>query len=150
MNAFRPGKILFVLATLALVAGCGTTQPRSASFASVVITGKSAKEISDATVAVFTADNYHALTTSGDELRFEKEGTHGEEIAYGTWIEDGDVIKSVRARIVLIAPDQHRLECEAFMVRHANEPMFRDEVRLKNIRARPYQKLLDKVASRLK
>lgn len=150
MNAFRQGKILLALAAVALVAGCQTSTPRSASFASVVIKDKSSAEISVTTVAVFTADGYHALASAGNELLFEKEGTSGDEIAYGSWLGDGHVMKRVRARVVSTAPGQHRLECEAFIVRHAEDPMFREEIRLKSIRARPYQKLLDEVASRLK
>jgi len=137
-------------AVVLLAAGCRTSRPASASFASVEISGKSKEEILTATVAVFTADGYHAMYNVRDELLFEKEGTRGDEIAHGGWIADTGVRKRVRAEVVSPAPNEYRLQCHAYIVRHPGDSVFEDEVRLKNVRARPYQKLLDEVAARLK
>ena len=141
---------MLAMFAIALLSGCHLSQPGSTSFASVVINGKPAEEIRATAVSVFASDGYQAMFTSGDEFVFEKEGTRGNEIAHGGWIDDTGVRERVRARIVFLAPGQYRLQCQAYMVRHAGDPVFQDEVRLKNFRSRPYQKLLDEVAGRLK
>ena len=150
LSSFRLQFVVLALLGVALVSGCHLSQPASASFASVVITNRSADEIRAAATAVFAQSGYAAMLAGSDELCFEREGSRANEIAHGAWIEDGGVRERVRARIVLLAPGQYRLQCKAYMVRHAGDAVLQDEVGLKNIRSRPYQKLLDDVAERLK
>ena len=57
-------------------------QPGSASFASVVIKNHTSQEIQAAAVGVFQDDGYTAALTGPGELRFEKEGTRGNDLAY--------------------------------------------------------------------
>lgn len=136
-----------LLLLLALASGCHLGQPASASFASVVITGKSSAEIRATAASVFAGDGYIATFSTDDAMVFEKEGTRANKIAHGGWIEETGVRERVRAKIIFLAPGQYRLQCQAYMVRHADDPFLQDEVRLKNIRARPYQKLLNEVAA---
>ena len=64
-----------------LVAGCGSTKPASASFASVVIRGFNAEEITKATVAVFQEDGYSVRAVDG-RLIFDKEASRMTNVAY--------------------------------------------------------------------
>lgn len=139
--------VLMVMA--GMLTGCHLSQPASTSFASVVIQNRTSTDIQATMVSVFTANGYQTMANAADELVFEKEGTRANEIAHGGWIDDTGVRERVRARIFRQAPGQYRLQCQAFMVRHASDPVLQDEVRLKNFRARPYQRLLDEVAGRL-
>ena len=61
-------------------AGCHLGQPASASFASVIISGKSAGEIRDATIAVFRENGYQVFG-SNQGLTFEKEGSKANSIS---------------------------------------------------------------------
>jgi hypothetical protein len=133
--------------------GCSSLgKPASASFASVTITGQSAQQIQDATVAVFREHGYQVFT-SGQGLTFEKEGTRANTIS-----RDGLVgahygavtIVRVRAELVELDAGSYRLQCQAFMVSGAGDAFMENEARLANFRNRPYQKLLDEVAKRLK
>jgi len=84
---------------------------------------------------------------------FQKEGSRGQSLAYGGVVAThyGEVtLVRVRAQLVDLGASGYRLQCQAFMVRNANDSFFEDESRLLNIRSGPYQNLLDKVANRLK
>jgi hypothetical protein len=132
--------------------GCHLGQPSSASFASVTISGKSAGQIRDATVAVFRENGYRAYA-SGQQLVFEKEGTRANTISRDGLVgaQAGAVtIIRVRADLVDLGPGSYRLQCHAFMVSNAGDSFFENEARLANFRSRPYQDLLDEVAKRLK
>jgi len=153
MNA----KPQYLLAGLALAAaslgllGCKSlSKPDSASFASVRIQGSTPEEIRDATVAVFKQDGYQAVRTVPPDLVFEKEGSRWDRIAYGSWVDDAPVAIRVKASIVPLSEGAFRLQCTAYMVRSKGDPVFEDEVRLRNNHSKPYQALLDKVLGRLK
>lgn len=133
------------------VAGCRSLdQPASASFASVVIANRSEAEIQRAAEAVFRDAGYWVYTQPGGGMIFEKEGTRGNQIAHGGWIGDRSVRERVKAEITTQPDGSLRLQCQAYFVRHAGDSFFEEEVRLANLRGKPYQKLLDQVAERLK
>ena len=134
--------------------GCSSLgKPASASFASVTISGNSAGEIGDATVAVFREEGYGAFATGTDQLVFEKEGTRANTLSRDGLIAlqaGARTIVRVRAELVDLGGGSHRLQCQAFMVSGAGDSFFEEEHRLANVRRRPYQNLLNKVARRLK
>jgi hypothetical protein len=133
--------------------GCSSLgKPASASFASVTISGKSAAEIRDATIAVFQEHGYRVFASSRG-LTFEKEGTKGNSIAYDGFVGShyGAVtIIRVRAELVNLGNGTQRLQCQTYMVSGAGDSFFEEEHRLANFRSGPYQDLLDEVAKRLK
>jgi hypothetical protein len=133
--------------------GCSSLgKPASASFASVTITSKSARQIQDATVAVFREHGYQVFTSS-QGLTFEKEGSKANSIARDGFVGShyGAVtIVRVRAELVDLANGAQRLQCQAYMVSGAGDAFMENEARLANFRSKPYQKLLDEVAKRLK
>ena len=133
--------------------GCGTGKPASASFASVEIEGKTPEEICRTTGTVFQEDGYVIGSLNPTEMVFQKEASRSQSLAYGgvadTYYGSTTVVR-VRASVVDLGAGKHRLQCKAFMVRKANDSFFQDESPLLNIRSRPYQNLLDKVAARLK
>ena len=139
--------------TLLISTGCHTGQPASASFASVVISGKTPAEICQTTAAVFAEDGYRARSLSPDNMVFEKEASRGQSLAYSGVVDTyygATTVVRVRAQVVELAPGSNRLQCTAGMVRNAQDSFFEDESALLNIRSGPYQSLLNKVASRLK
>ena len=144
--------ILSLLICSLFSTGCHLGQPASASFASVTISGKSAGEIRDATIAVFRENGYQVFATSRG-LTFEKEGTKANSIAYDGFVgaHYGAVtIIRVRAELVALGNGAQRLQCKASMVSGAGDSFFEDEHPLANFRSGPYQDLLDEVAKRLK
>jgi hypothetical protein len=141
---------LLILATI-LGAGCQSA-PNSASFASVVIAGKTQNEICQTTGAVFQQDGYTVRSLTPANMVFEKEGTRGQSLAYGGLVDTyygSSTVVRVRAQLVDLGAGSARLQCKAYMVRDANDSFFEDESALLNIRSGPYQNLLDKVAKRL-
>ena len=150
-------KILIHLAVLLALAlfstGCRSMSgPASASFASVTISGRSMEQIRDTTTAVFRADGYEAFT-SGPALVFEKEGTRANTMAHDGLVAaqaGASTVVRVRVELVDLGGGTRRLQCHAFMVKSAGDSFFEEEHKVANIRSRPYQNLLDEVASRLK
>jgi hypothetical protein len=139
--------------TLLLSTGCHTGQPASASFASVVISGRTPAEICQTTAAVFAEDGYKTRSLSPDNMVFEKEASRGQSLAYSGVVDTyygATTVVRVRAQVVELAPGSNRLQCTAGMVRNAQDSFFEDESALLNVRSGPYQSLLNKVASRLK
>jgi hypothetical protein len=143
-----------VLASIFLLAGtgCHLGKPASASFASVVIPGKSPEEIGKATVAVFQEAGYSVTSTSLDNLIFQKEGTRGQNLAYGGVVDSyyGSTTKvRVKAQIVDLGEGSNRLQCQAYIVRDAGDSFFEEEQKMASMRSGPYQSLLNKVVKRL-
>jgi hypothetical protein len=131
--------------------GCHLGQPASASFASVLISGKTPAQINDTTVAVFKENGYLA-SLSDQGWTFEKEGTRGQTLAYDGLVSahyGAVTLVRVRVKVVAAGNDAQRLQCQAYMVTDATDPLMIHEVRLANYRSGPYQKILDEVAKRL-
>jgi hypothetical protein len=153
-------KLHTLLKFLPLVLACGLAsfgcssmnQPASASFASVTISGKTAAEIRDATVAVFRENEYQVFASS-QGLTFEKEGSKLNSISrdglVGTHYGAVTIIR-VRVALVDLGGGKQRLQCQASMVSGAGDAFTEEEHRLANFRSGPYQDLLDEVAKRLK
>ena len=134
-------------------AGCGSTKPESASFASVVIRGAEPNDIQKATIEVFKEDGY-AAGSMGDQLVFQKEGSRMTGLAYQGLIDTSYGAKTlvrVKTELVHLSDGACRLQCQAYIVKDAGgDPFFSEEQRLANIRSGPYQSLLNKVAKRFK
>ena len=135
--------------TLLATAGCGVTKPASASFASVVINSHTMKEIQTAAGEVFSEDGYSVMTR-GNEMKFEKEGSRGTQLAYEGITDSGPVNIRVLAAIVPLSESSHRFQCQAYIVKSPGDPTFEEVIKLQNVRSRPYQDLCDKVARKLK
>ena len=56
----------------------------------------------------------------------------------------------VKVELIELGPSSQRLQAHAFMVSGAGDSFFEDEHKLADFRGRPYQRLLDEVAKRLK
>ena len=110
-------------------------------------------EICKTTAAVFQEDGYQVSALTAANMVFQKQGSHGQSLAYGGVVDTyygGTTVVRVRAQLVDLGAKGYRLQCQAYMVRNAEDSFFEDESRLTNIRRMPYQSLLDKVAERLK
>lgn len=142
-----------VILCACLVTGCRLGKPEGSSFASVEIAGKTDDEICKTTAAVFQEDGYQVSSLTPANMVFQKQGSHGQSLAYGGVVDTyygASTLVRVRAQLVELGAKGYRLQCQAYMVRNANDSFFEDESRLTNIRRMPYQNLLDKVADRLK
>ena len=160
METLKIKKLITLANFLLLALACGLAgfgcsslnKPASASFASVTISGKSAGEIRDATIAVFQENGYQA-SVSPQGLVFEKEGSKANSISRDGIVgsHDGAVtIIRVRVQLVDFGNGSQRLQCQTYMVSGAGDSFFEEEHRLANFRSGPYQKLLNEVARRLK
>ena len=159
VTGFSPGQrithsicsasLLAFLAALVL-AGCSSSKPAGASFASVVISGHTAGEIEAVAEAVFRENGYQGAALPGTQMIFEKQASRTDQFAYSGLMDESPVKVRVLAEVVTLTDTSHRLQCTAYMVRNPGDSLFEEKQRLANFRRGPYQKLLDKVAAELK
>jgi hypothetical protein len=155
----RSSKRLFTLLAPALGAwfvlagaGCGTSKPGSASFASVIIKGHSPEEITRVTAQVFQEAGYAGGSMKGRPFVFQKEASRATTMSreglasthYGAQSIDRVVVD-----IVALSGGQQRLQCKAYVVTGGSDPFFQEEVPLTNVRSGPYRSLLNKIAKQL-
>lgn len=126
--------------------GCSSTGKRAAvGFASVEIQGNTPGQIHDAAVEVFQKSGFQVANQGFDTMVFEKQGTKWGNFAYGDW--DSPVWVRVKASIIPVSDAVFRLQCDAFMIRDRGGAT---EEQVACFRSRPYQKLMDEVAERLR
>ena len=150
----RPGVALarFAFAAFLLVTltGCKSgTQPGSQSHASVQIKGRSLAEIQEATTAVFTEAEYWPKLATPSEMIFERPGSRRDAIKWGN-LAGGGVNMRVKVQFSVLPNGNQLLQADAYAVQVSDDPFFQSESRNVLLNRRPYQKLLDKVAARLK
>jgi hypothetical protein len=114
----------------------------------VEIAGYTAEQIRDVAVAVFREEGFIVGSPAPLKLVCNREGSRRNKVAYGDWTGESGVAERVKLDFVYLSADKYRLQCNAYMVR--NPGGLEDEVKLRNIRSKPYQELLNKVAARLK
>ncbi len=131
------------------LAGCESAkQPGSQSHASVQIHSRSSAEIQQTTTAVFREKGYALALATPGEMVFERPGSRSDALKWGGL--DG---KGVTMRVKIQVTEyvgSHLLQADAYAVRNSDDAFFQSESRNILLNRRPYQKLLDEVADRLK
>ena len=143
---------------LSLLTGCSVfwNKPVSDSFASVTITNTTYADVQAVTIQVFRASDYKLTTidTNSDMMTFDKEGTHGQNIAYNSVfdMDDGKVIVD-RVKTVLrndLDDGTFLLECQAYIVQDSeHSALSANEIQLRSSRSRPYQDILDRIKNQI-
>lgn len=131
-----------------LLAGCATAE-KPPYMASVEIQGNTPGQIAAMAEKVFTENGYHAAGTAGGRMLFEKTGSGMNKFAYGDWVGDTQVWIRVKLHIASIGEARFRLECVPVLVKDKGGST-EEEIKISSMHHRPYQKLLDDVAARLK
>ena len=153
MNArtqFRPwaaGVLVFCAVTLV---GCQSAkQPGSMSHASVQVQGHSLEDIRETTTVVFREAGYSLAAASPEEMVFDRPGSRRDAAKWGGWSGEG-VTMRVKVRLSRMLDGAQFLQADAFAVQNSDDEFFRTESRNILLNRRPYQKLLDEVARRMK
>lgn len=119
------------------------------SHASVEIPPRSMVQIQEAAVSVFRADGYALVANSATELVFDRPGSRRDALKWGGWSGEG-VTMRVRVWVSDLAGGKQLLQADAYAVQNSDDDFFRTESRNVLLNRRPYQKLLDEAARRLK
>ena len=130
--------------------GCQSAKaPGSMSHASVQIQGHTLVEIQQTTTAVFREEGYGLAVTTPEEMVFERPGSRRDAAKWGGWSGAG-VTMRVKVALSESLNGGHLLQADAYAVQNSDDPFFQSESRNILLSRRPYQKLLDEVADRLK
>ena len=140
--------LVFSLLCALLSAGC-VTREKPDYLASVEIEGNTPGQIAAATEAVFSANGYKLASSGAMKLMFEKPGSGMNKFAYGDWVGDSQVWVRVKLNLIPAGEALFRMDCRAFLVKDKGGST-EEEIKVSSMHHRPYQKLLDDVAARLK
>lgn len=142
---------LLFLATCWFVGnGCRSTRESGAAgFAMVLISGNTPGQIGAVAVDVFREQGYLVSQDDPSSLVFEKKASAMSNIAYGSWLGDTPIWLRVKAAVVPAGEMTFRLQCAAYRVSDKGSAA-EEEVAISHLGNRPYQKLLDEVARRLR
>ena len=153
MNArtqFRPFAAgLLALCAVSLVGCQSAKQPGSMSHASVQVQGHPLEDIRQTTTLVFREAGYSLAAASPEEMVFDRPGSRRDAAKWGGWAGEG-VTMRVKVRLSRMLDGAQLLEADAFAVQNSDDEFFRTESRNILLNRRPYQKLLDEVARRMK
>ena len=137
--------------SLLLVTGCQSAkQPGSMSHASVQIQGRSLTAIQQTMTAVFREEGYALTLATSEEMVFDRPGSRRDALKWGGWATGQGVTMRVKARLSELPDSSHLVQADAYAVQNSDDPFFRTESRNILLNRRPYQKLLNEVARRLK
>jgi len=133
-----------------VLVGCQSAkQPGSVSHASVQIQDRSLAEIQQAATAVFREEGYTRAWATSEEMVFERPGSRRDALKWGGWAGQG-VTMRVNVQLHVPVEGRYLLQADAYAVQNSNDPFFQTESRNILLNRRPYQKLLNEVARRLK
>lgn len=144
----RPVHLCLVALACCLISGCATTE-KPAYIASVEIQGNTPGQITAMAEKVFADNGYRPAEHLAGKLWFEKPGSGMNKFAYGDWVGDTQVWIRVKLNIAAIGEALYRLECTPVLVKDKGGST-EEEIKISSVHHRPYQKLLDEVAARLK
>ena len=136
--------------SLLLLTGCQSAkQPGSTSHASVQIFGRTVTEIQQAATVVFQEEGYGLAMATPQGMVFERPGSRRDAVKWGGLASGQGVTMRVKIQMSEYA-GSHLLQADAYAMQNSDDPFFQTESRNVLLNRRPYQKLLDKVAKRLK
>jgi hypothetical protein len=124
-------------------------EPGSYSHAANQIKGHSLETIQQTATAVFAEEGYSCTGTTANEMVFDRPGSRRDALKWGGWSGQG-VTMRVKVRFNPMADGSYVLQGDAYAVQNSSDPFFQSESRNIILNHYPYQKLLDKVAKRLK
>lgn len=135
---------------LLFLTGCQSAkQPGSQSHAAVQIQGRPVAEIQQTATAVFREEGYALALATPREMVFERPGSRRDAVKWGGLAGQG-VTMRVKVQLSVMLDGGQLLQADAYAVQNSDDPFFQTESRNVLLNRRPYQKLLDKVADRLK
>ena len=136
--------------SLLLATGCQSArQPGSTSHASVQIQGRGLAEVQQTMEVVFNEAGYTRTSGGPDLMVFQRLGSRWDAAKWGGWTGEG-VVMLLKVEIHEVPGGAYLLQADAYAVQNSNDPFFHTDSRNILLNRRPYQKLLDEVAKRLK
>lgn len=137
------------LTALTVLMGCETAGSSvSGSHAGVTIKGHGVTDVVLTTREVFADHGFTLARAETDRMIFERPGTKGEQVKYGSFGSTSVVIRA-KVDVQEMGPETFYLRCDMFTVRDAGQSVLEDETRMILMRAKPYQSIMDEVATRL-
>jgi len=140
---------LGLLGALVVGPGCSSAgASMSGRHAGVTIKGHGVTDVVLTTREVFNKHGYTLAGAERDRMIFERPGTTGEQVKYGSFGSSAVVIRA-KVDIQDMGLDTFFLRCDIFSVRDAGQSVLEDETRMIMVSSKSYQAIMDEVKVRL-
>jgi hypothetical protein len=141
--------VLGLLSLLVWLVGCESTgSSTNNSHAALTIEGHSLTDVVVTTREVFQDRDYRLVGAETDRMIFERQGTRGEQVKYGSFGSSA-VVMRVKVDLQEMGPESIFLRCNVYSVRDAGESVLEDETRILLARGKTFQDILEEIQTRL-
>jgi hypothetical protein len=149
MNCSRFSRCLLSAAAgvYLLLAGCASDGEFGGRTA-VVIYNEKAEDILDATARVFAKSGFSTASRTKNSAMFERTGSAMQNAAYRTWM-GGKMWEQAEVTVEPYAKGAHLVWVDAKLVQNKDEEFFKHEHKMSRRARKPYQEMLNQVASDL-
>ena len=130
------------------ITSCSTTSGSSRRWAVVTVKGHEPATIRRTVSEVFAEKGYVENSRRGSWF-YERGTSAVGQLLHGGWFNEDGVRERAKLRLIPLAEDTYRIECEAVMVRDAGDSFFEEETRMTSLKRGPYKKILKEVEKRL-
>jgi hypothetical protein len=133
---------------VSLFTGC-QTGTKTGTLASVTITNQPMPAITQAVDAVFVSHGYSGGRIGPGQFAYHRTGTRSDNVAYNNYTFDEIVTIRVVVLINKIDAGSPLVDCDAWLIEGADDPVFGDSHQVRHLRKWPYQQLLRDIQTQL-
>jgi len=127
--------------------GCATTGEFGDRTA-VVVYNQKPEKIIDVSTQVFVSQGFSTISSSEEEAVYERKGTTMQNMAYGSWMEGG-IWEKATLKVEPYGQGSSLLEAKIVRVSNKNDDFFAESKPMSKRARKPFQELLNKIASQL-
>ena len=134
---------------LGMMTGCASSGSKTTgSHAGVTIKGHDVTDVVLTTRDVFVEHGYTLSKAEPDRMIFERPGTKGDQLKYGSFGSPGVVIR-VKVDIEEVGTEMFFLRCNVYAVRDAGDSVLEDESKIMMLSTKKYREIMDEIAAKL-
>ena len=143
---FFAASIVCLLLAAALASGCKSANSNLTNrMASVLLTNLAPEDIDTAIHVVFERHEFIEGKSDDDKLIFEKRASLMSGVVYSDWYSGG-VWERIKVYRREIKPGVIIVECDGYMVKEHDDPLFAEEKKQYKTKRGHCQKLMDEIA----
>jgi hypothetical protein len=149
MKRFNLRNLFTAAAMVALMFTVGCATPGEFGDRTVVVIyNQEPEKIIEATTHKFTSVGFTTLTTDDNEGVYERTGSTMQNLAYGSWME-GSIWEKATLTVEPYGNGASLLEAKVDRISNKNDEFFMDKKALSKRQRKPFQEMLDQIATEL-
>lgn len=146
---WNPIKLLMAVGLLALT-GCETfNDPPDTYLTTVTITNRTPEQVQAAITEVFSSRGFNGGISGADQFTFTRLGSKADQLAYGSYMFKETVNVKVVVTTTTQADGTILVGCNAWLVETSTDAFIDDAHKVRQLRKRPYEELLEAVKAQV-